>query len=174
MAGRKHGSRGQIMLDPAGTVPGTPVLVADLNAWTLDMARDQVDVTAFADVNKQYVLGLPDVKGTYGGWWNSASSPALFDVAQGTSPVTLKLVPSEDEPTFFFEGLAYLDASINCPATGAVSISGNFVAAGAWALQGGALSLLAVARDGDQAARAALPVLSGRLAMPRVAAVAAA
>src|SRR5262245_36683795 len=124
MAGRKHGSHGQVKLDESGTVPGTPVAVADLNAWTLDMARDQVDVTAFGDANKQYVLGLPDVKGTYAGWWNSASSPALFNIAQGTTPVTLNLVPSTDEATYFFEGLAYLDASINCSATGAVSISG--------------------------------------------------
>jgi hypothetical protein len=152
MAGRKHGSNGQIKMDPAGTIPGTPTLVADLSAWTLDMARDQVDVTAFADVNKQYVLGLPDVKGTYAGWWNSASSPALFDVAQGTTPVTLNLVPSTDEATFYFEGLAYLDASINCPATGAVSISGNFVAAGPWSLQGGALALAAAAARAAAAA----------------------
>ena len=135
MAGRKHGSKGSVKLDPAGTIPGTPVTVADLNAWTLDMARDQADVTAFGDTNKQYVLGLPDVKGTYGGWWNSASSPSLFDVAQGSTPVTLNLVPSVDEPTYFFQGLAYLDASINVSATGAISISGNFVAAGGWTLE---------------------------------------
>lgn len=133
MAGRKHGSRGQVKMDPTGGA--TVVEVADLNAWTLDMARDTVDVTAFGDDNKQYVVGLPDVKGTYGGWWNSASSPALFDVAQGVIPVTLNLIPSRDEPLFFFEGLAYLDASINVPSSGAVSISGNFVAAGDWTLE---------------------------------------
>lgn len=132
MPGRKHGSKGQIKMDPAGG--STTVAVADLNAWTLDMARDNVDVTAFGDVNKQYVLGLPDVKGTYGGWWNSASSPSLFTVAQGTVPVTLELIPSTDEATFKFAGLAYLDASIECSATGAISLSGNFVAAGAWTL----------------------------------------
>lgn len=135
MAGRKHGSRGQIKMDPTGGA--TVVAVADLNSWSLDMARDQVDVTAFGDVNKQYVLGLPDVKGEYGGWWNSASSPALFGVAQGVVPVTLNLVPSVDEPTFFFEGLAYLDASIEVASDGGVAISGKFVAAGPWSLEGG-------------------------------------
>ena len=59
----------------------------------------------------------------------------MFDVAQGSTPVTLNLIPSTDEPTYFFQGLAYLDASINCSATGAISISGNFVAAGVWTLE---------------------------------------
>lgn len=134
MAGRKHGSTGQVMMDPTGGA--TVVAVGDLNAWTLDMARDQADVTAFADTNKQYVLGLPDVKGTYGGWWNSASSPALFEVAQGSIAVMLNLIPSTTEPTYFFEGLAYLDASIDVGMDGGISISGNFVAAGNWTLEG--------------------------------------
>jgi hypothetical protein len=121
-------------MDPAGG--STVVTVADLIAWTLDQARDQVDVTAFGDTNKQYVLGLPDVKGTYGGWWSSGSSPALFAVAQGNTPATLNLIPSTVDPTFFFEGLAYLDASIDVASDGAVSISGNLVAAGPWTLEG--------------------------------------
>jgi hypothetical protein len=124
-------------MDPTGGT--TTVAVADLNKWTLDMARDQVEVTAFGDVNKQYVLGLPDVQGTYGGWWTSVSSPPLFDVAQGTTAVTLNLVPSTTEPTYFFEGLAYLDASIDVASDGAVSLSGKFVGAGPWALMGGVM-----------------------------------
>jgi hypothetical protein len=126
-------------MDPLG---GTAVVeVADLNSWTLDQARDQVDVTAFGDANKQYVLGLKDIKGTYGGFWNSDSSPLLFQVAGGTTPVTLNLVPARDEPTFFFEGKGYLDASINVSSGGAVTLSGNFVAAGDWTLEGPAALL---------------------------------
>lgn len=124
-------------MDPTGG--SAAVLVGDLNSWSLDMARDQVDQTAFGDANKQYTLGLPDVKGEYGGWWNSASSPALFDAAQGSAPVLLELVPAADEPTFLFSGLAYIDASIECPFDGGVSISGNLVAAGPWTLEGGVM-----------------------------------
>jgi hypothetical protein len=134
MAGRKHGSKGQVKMDPTGGA--TAVTIADLNAWTLDQAREQADVTAFGDVNKQYVLGLPDVKGTWGGWWNSASSPQLFSVAKGTTAAMLNLVMSTDEPTFFFKGLAYLDASIDVSSDGGISTSGNFVAAGDWTLEG--------------------------------------
>lgn len=130
---RQHGSNGEVSIDPAG---GTAyVVVASLNSWTLDMARDRVDVTAFGDVNKQYVQGLPDIKGTFGGFWDPATTPtAVFDVAMGSVPVGMKLVPSTLTPTNFFSGLAYLDASINVSANGAVAISGSYVAAGAWTL----------------------------------------
>jgi hypothetical protein len=134
MAGRKHGSKGQVKMDPTGGA--TVVAVGDLNSWTLDQTREQADVTAFSDTVKQYVLGLPDCKGTWGGWWNSASSPQLFAAAKGTTPVTLNLIMSTDEPTYFFEGLAYLDASIDVSSDGAISTSGNFVAAGDWTLEG--------------------------------------
>lgn len=130
---RRHGGTGQILIDATGGT--TYVAVAALNSWTLDQTRDTVDVTAFGDTNKQYVVGLPDVKGTIGGWWDDASTPtAVFDVAGGATPVGLKLVPTTLTATIFFSGLAYLDASINVPADGAISISGNWVAAGPWTL----------------------------------------
>jgi hypothetical protein len=130
MAGRKHGSLGQVLMDPAGGT--TYVAVADLNSWTLNMSRDRVDVTAFGDTNKQSVQGLPDFTGTIGGFWNSATSPAIFDAILGTTAVGLKLVPNSPEPTFFFSGLAYLDGNISVESSGAVSLGASFVAAGNW------------------------------------------
>jgi hypothetical protein len=121
------------LIDPAGGT--TYVAVAAINAWSLDQTRDTVDVTAMGDTNKQYVVGLADTKGTFGAWWDDASTPtAIFDVAGGDTPVGLKLLPSSLAATIFFSGLAYLDASINVPATGAIDVSGNWVAAGPWTL----------------------------------------
>jgi hypothetical protein len=130
---RQHGSHGQVSIDPAGTTTYAPI--ASLNAWTLNSERDLVDVTAFGDTNKQYVQGLPDLKGTYGGWWDPTTTPTeIFDIVFGSVPVGLKLVPSTLTATAFFSGLAYLDGSIEVSATGAVSITGNWAAAGPWAL----------------------------------------
>jgi len=129
---RIHGSRGSVSMDPAGAT--TYVAVADLNSWTLDMSRDTVDVTAFGDTNKQSVLGLPDFKGTYGGFWNSATSPVLFDAILGSTAVGLKLTPDTATATAFFSGLAYLSGGINVSSNGAVTIGGSFVAAGNWAI----------------------------------------
>jgi hypothetical protein len=130
---RRHGSLGDVLMDPTGGA--TSVRVASLNNWTLDLGREQVDVTAYGDPNRIYVQSLPDIKGTLGGWWEALASRVLFDAAMGDVPVTLKLVPSTLDATTFFTGLAYLSASIEVPADGAVSISGNFVAAAAWTLE---------------------------------------
>jgi hypothetical protein len=117
-------------MDPTGGA--TAVAVASLNKWSLDMSRDTVEVTCFGDPNKQYVMGLADVKGTVGGFWDSATSGDLFDVAAGEVPPMLKLLPSSLEPTFLWTGLAYLSMGIEVDAGGAVSINGDFVGAGPW------------------------------------------
>jgi hypothetical protein len=128
---RRHGSTGELAIDPTGTT--TYVTVASLNSWTLDQARDKVDVTAFGDTNKQYVVGLPDTKGTFGGWWDETTTPdQIFTPAGSATPVGLRLTPSTIAATYFASGMAYLDASIDVKADGAVSISGEWVAAGPW------------------------------------------
>jgi hypothetical protein len=126
---RIHGYKGQVMADPTGGA--TPVAVASVNEWTLDMSKDTVDVTAFQDENKVYVLGLKDVQGTIGAWYDN-SDLTLFEIADADIPALLKLIPDTRQPTFFWTGLAYLDASINVSSSGAVSVSGKFVAAGPW------------------------------------------
>jgi hypothetical protein len=130
---RIHGSKGSVEMGSPG------VAIASLNSWTLNMRRDRVDVTAFQDTNKQYVQGLPDISGDLGGWYDAgAGSPDngnldLFDVAEGDTSVVLTLIPSTLASSNYWSGPAFLDASVSVSATGAVSISGSFVAAGAWA-----------------------------------------
>jgi len=110
--------------------------VASVQAWTLDMKRDLVDVTAFQDTVKQYVQGLPDLKGTFTAVWDPTTTPSdIFKIAMGDVAVYLRLTPSTLTATNFFKGLAYLDASINVPANGAIIVSGNFAAAGDWSLE---------------------------------------
>jgi protein involved in polysaccharide export with SLBB domain len=130
---RMYGSNGQVLIDKTGAVPGTPVVVASLSKWTVNMTKATADVTSFGDTNKVYVLGLPDLKGTIGGFFDSADT-TLLDCAAKVAPVTLKLTPNSTivTPGFFWTGLAYVDATIDVPAVGAVAITGNFVAAGAW------------------------------------------
>jgi hypothetical protein len=126
---KRHGKDGKVMMDPTGG--STVVEVASLNAWTLDASSANVDVTSYGNTNLQYVKGLPDYKGTVGGWWD-ATDTAFFDAAFAQIAVMLELIPSTLDATAKFSGLAYVDSSINCPADGAVSISGNWVAAGNW------------------------------------------
>jgi hypothetical protein len=109
--------------------------VGAVNSWTIDLDRDKEDVTCFGDTNKQYVLGLANVEGEIKGVWDEDLSPDLIRVALGDVPVMLELVPSTITATHKFKGLAYLSAGLECPADGAVTMSGTWVAAGPWTLE---------------------------------------
>lgn len=129
---RRHGKDGQIMMDAAGG--GAPVLVADMNMWSLDMTRDRVDVTCFGDTNKVRRAGLPDFSGTFGGQWAKSSSPALFDVVLAGTAATLRLVPDANDPTYYFQGLANIDGNVNVDNTGSVKTGGKWDAADNWTM----------------------------------------
>ena len=126
---RRHGSNGQVLIDPTGG--DVPVVVASLNKWGLNMGRDRTDVTCFGDPNKVCVQGKPDIKGTLGGQWDD-EDVTVFDVADGTVAPLLKLVPSTLAATFFWSGLGWVDANIDVGANGSVTIGGSFVAAAGW------------------------------------------
>jgi hypothetical protein len=78
---------------------------------------------------------LPDIQGDLEGVWDELSSPDFLRVALGDVPVLLELLPSTITPTYFFTGLAYIDAGLDCAADGAVTMKGSFVAAGPWTLE---------------------------------------
>jgi hypothetical protein len=125
------GRYGQVLYTPdTATPPGVEAQIVSLNAWKASFATDYEEVTAFGDTNKVYVPGLMDISGTVGGFWNSEEL-ALFHAAVAPKPGTLKLVPNSTEPTFFWKGLAYLDASIDA-SLAAPKVTGNFRAAGPW------------------------------------------
>ena len=127
---RIHGDRGKVEWDATGG--STMVELGDTSKFTLNLTRDRVDATAFGDTNKQKLQGLPDFNGTLSAFWNLSTSPALFDVILGTVAPKLRLIPSRDEPTGYFEGLAYVDGSIDADVNGAVTIAATFDAAGNW------------------------------------------
>lgn len=124
----KTGRYGKVLYDPTAT--GTAAAIISLNAWNAEFKTDYEDVTCFGDTNRVYVPGLKDVSGEVGGFWNS-SELALFTAADAPTPGKLKLFPNETETGFYWEGLAYLDASIDC-SLAAPKVSGTFKAAGPW------------------------------------------
>jgi len=109
----KTGRYGQVKWDPAGT---TPVLLISLNAWTGDFKTEMEDVTCFGDVNRVYIPGMKDAKGTIGGFWNSANVE-IFEAAEMDTPGKLD---------------ASIDASLQAP-----KVSGTWTAAGPFLLDSG-------------------------------------
>ena len=113
------------------TLAGPVAFIPSLTKWTLDMATDKIDVTAFQDANKVYVQGMKDIKGTIAGWWDSASD-ALFDAAESGPACRWCCIRRRWRRRRYFGGPAWLDASMEVDSKGAVAISGEFVAAGSW------------------------------------------
>ena len=128
----KTGRYGKVAWDPAGGTALVPIL--SINTWKGDFKTDYEDVTCFGDPNKVYIPGLMDISGDFGGFWNSAEL-ALFTAAMTPVPGTLQLTPNYTESTFCWQGLAYMDASIDCSLT-APKVTGTFRAAGAWTAPG--------------------------------------
>jgi hypothetical protein len=125
-----HGGKGLVYLSTTGT--GAAASVGSLTSWSLDRATDSVEVTCFGDVNKTYVQGLPDVKGSISGYFDDTGIDGLFTSAASTDGVKLYLYPSSSAVTKYFYGPAWLSVSVDCSSDAAVKVSGDFVANGAW------------------------------------------
>jgi hypothetical protein len=128
---RHHGKKGVFKMDPTGGA--TPVAVISLDNWDLDMGSQKVKVTAFEDPNEVYVIGRPDIKGTYKGFYdNSATGLKLFDAMVSTVAPALELLPVGTDTANKFSGRAWLDGKISVDSNGSIGVSGSFVAAGPW------------------------------------------
>lgn len=123
------GRKGVVYLSTSGS--GTASSVLKMNKWTLDQTTDKIPVTAFGDTNKTYVQGLPDLKGTFSGFWDDTEVKPSTG-ASSSDGVKLYLYPSADAPTLYKCGPAWLDLSYDVGVDGAVTITGNFVANGSW------------------------------------------
>ena len=124
------GRTGVVYLAIEGST-GVATTTIKMNAWTLDRATDKFEVTAFGDLNKTYVQGLPDVKGTISGFWDDTETKP-FGGAASTTGIKLYLYPDSVTPTKYCYGTAWLDASIQTPVNGPVAVNMNFAALASW------------------------------------------
>lgn len=123
---RIHGRRGRLYVGLANSSADAEP-VANLNAWTMDATVDRTDVTSFGDNNKQYVSGLPDSQGTFGGFYDT-TNPQLYQAARDGLPRKLYLYPDISDGDYFF-GTGLFDFSMAGGVNDAVTISGNWAAA---------------------------------------------
>lgn len=128
----KTGRYGKVSWDPAGG--NSLVQIISINTWKGDFKTDYEDVSCFGDANRVYVPGLMDIGGSFSGFWNS-SELALFKAAMSPTPGMLALMPNTTEPSYVWQGPAYMDASIDC-SMNAPKVTGSFKASGDWAVPG--------------------------------------
>jgi len=128
-----HSKNAMVYISSTGTGGGFGKLVG-CTEWTLDMSTDTVEVTAFGDVNKTYVQGLPDLSGTVTGFWDNTEDK-WFQAASSSDGCYVYLYFSSNEPTTYAYGPAWLSISMSNSVTGASEISGNFIAKGNWTVK---------------------------------------
>ena len=113
------------------TGSGSASSVLHLNKWSLNRATDKIEVTSFGDSNKTYVQGLADLKGSFEGFWDDTETKP-FTAASSADGCKIYLYPSSSITTKYLYGTAWLDCSIDCGVSTAVTISGSFAAASSW------------------------------------------
>jgi hypothetical protein len=125
-----HGKNGAIYI---GGPKGTGTKVATKNEWTLSLGRDYVDATTFGDTNRTYLVGLRDVSGTFAGLMDVSGD--LLVNASSSDIVELYLYADDgSSPILIGSGPSLIDAQINASNADAIRVSGNFRAAGNWAI----------------------------------------
>jgi hypothetical protein len=102
--------------------------IAFLNKWTLSMATEKFDATAFGDTNKVKTSGHPDATGSYTGWYDTETAQ-LLTAAQDGDARKFYLYPTTDEVTKYFFGTAVFDFSVDVGTGATASVSGSFEAA---------------------------------------------
>lgn len=127
------GRKGVIYLSTTGSGAATNVI--KLNSWTLNKTTDKIETTAFGDSNKTYVQGLPDVQGSFSGFWDDTETKPNT-AASSSDGCKIYLYPSSDKTTSYHYGPAWLDVSYEVSVSGAVTVSANFAANGSWGSNG--------------------------------------
>lgn len=121
-----HGSRGRIYMAIASG--GTAEPLAGFNSWSIDFSVDNAEVTAFGDLNKQYVAGLPDASGEFSGVYDDATAQTYTAATDGVAR-KFYLYPVASVNTKYWFGTILPDFSVNGAIDGPVEVSASWAAA---------------------------------------------
>lgn len=125
---RRHGRAGRLYVGIIGsTAVAEPITF--LNKWTITFDTDDVEVTAFGDSNKTYVSGLPDIGGSFSGFFDDATQQLYTAASDGVARRFYLYPDTTNAATTYWWGTASFDFSAEGGVGDAVTISGNWKAA---------------------------------------------
>lgn len=110
------------------TSGGTAEPIAFLNNWSLSFTTDNIEVTAFGDSHKTYVSSLPDVSGSFAGFYDDATAQTYTAATDGVAR-KFYLYPDNTATGKYWFGTAFFDFSVSADVGGAVQVSGDLAAA---------------------------------------------
>lgn len=106
---------------------GSAEPVAFTKKWSIDLAPQDFDVTAFGDANQVSLAGIPAIGGDYDGFYDTGSDQLFAAAVDGAArPFYLYTSPGNG-----FKGQGIFAFSVETPQDGPVTMSGSWKAAGA-------------------------------------------
>jgi hypothetical protein len=125
---RFHGRNGQVYLAVASG--GTAAPLPFQATWTINMAVDKQDVTAFGDANKSYVAGLPDSSGDFGGFLDDSTSQTYIAATDGLPRKFYLYANATANPYTYWYGQILPDFSADGSVSGPVNFKSSWNASG--------------------------------------------
>jgi hypothetical protein len=114
----------------SSTQLGTYSSLGCFNQISVNRTRDRFESTCGGDTNKTYVLGKKDFSGTATAVFDT-DSDAIWTAADSATPLFYKVYPDlTNYSSVLFNGQMYIDASMDIPLAGIVTVGVNFAAAG--------------------------------------------
>jgi len=124
---RRHGRNAQVYVGVTNGAAASPCTFQ--SAWSIAMAVDDVDVTAFGDSNKVYVAGLPDASGDFSGFWDDVTSQTYIAATDGLPRNFYLYADATNDVNVYFFGTAIMDYAIDTSVSGAVTVKASWKAA---------------------------------------------
>lgn len=104
--------------------------VAYIRDWSITFQTSPIDVTAMGDSGTVYVGGLPDITGSYAGFYDNATAQ-MYTAATDGQARRFYLYPDATDSSEYFWGTAVFDMNVEAAVDGSVQINGDFQAASA-------------------------------------------
>lgn len=123
---RLHGRNGRLYVNL--TSGGTAEPVTFLRSWSINFSTDNAEVTGFGDTNKVYVAGLPDVSGSFSGFYDDATVQTYTAANDGVAR-KFYLYPTTSATGQYWFGTALFDFNVEAAVDSGITISGDFQAA---------------------------------------------
>lgn len=126
---RIHGKSGMVYVGITSGALASPI--AYLTDWNLNFTVDQPEVTAFGDLNKIYVSGLPDASGDFSGFFDDASQQLYVAARDGIARPMYLYPNTVADPNEYWFGNILPDFAVSGGIAAAISVKSNWKAASA-------------------------------------------
>lgn len=107
-----------------------PTEVPFISNFVESLATDKAEATAYGDRNKVKLAGLPERSGTFDGFYDDSTVQMYTAAIDGLARTFYHYKNRNAMESDYTFGTAFFDVTVTTPVGDAVSISGNWDAAG--------------------------------------------